>query len=84
MNRRILPALLLGLFCVTSVQADDADQRLCQMYKERLKKYEREGMMGYNLVTGRAEKMDSRQAREVIADTRENVKIFCNEMGVVR
>ena len=82
--RRFSLALLLGLCSVLPVQANDSDKRACEMYKERLKKYQREGVMGYNVLTGRTEKMDARQAREVIEDTRENVRILCNEMGVVR
>jgi len=84
MTKRIILALLLGLSSIPPAQADDSDKRICEMYKERLKKYQREGVMGYNVLTGRTEKMDARQAREVIEDARENVKIFCDEMGVVR
>ena len=82
--QRLSLALLLGLCSVLPAQADDSDKRACEMYKERLKKYQREGVMGYNLLTGRTEKMDARQAREVIEDTRENINIFCNASGVVR
>lgn len=84
MIQRTALVLLLGLCCALPAQSDEDSARACEMYKERLKKYQREGVMGYNLLTGRTEKMDARQAREVIEDTRENVKIFCNDMGVVR
>lgn len=84
MIQRTALALMLGLCGALPALADESSARACEMYKERLKKYQREGVMGYNLLTGRSEKMDPRQAREVIEDTRENIQIFCNEMGVVR
>lgn len=84
MIRRILPCLLMGLLSVSHAQATESDERLCKMYRERLQKYQKEGVMGINVITGRTQKMDARQAREVMEQTRENIRIFCNPSGVVR
>ena len=66
---------LLTAFSAT-VSADD--KAMCERYKERLKQYEREGVQGINPATGKVEKMEASQAREVIQDTKENIKLFCN------
>src|SRR5690606_40005690 len=46
MIRRILPCLLMGLLSVSHAQATESDERLCKMYRERLQKYQKEGVMG--------------------------------------
>ncbi|PTU73760.1 hypothetical protein [Pseudomonas mangrovi] len=75
--------LLLALGCAPA-QADELRQRLCELYRERLKSYQLDGVWRQDPATGRREKMDAREARAVIEDARESVKIFCNEQGVVR
>lgn len=79
----LLAALLLGS---GSLQAAPSDlgQRLCQAYKERLKRYQLEGVKSYDLLTGKTRKLDAREARTIIEETREYMKIFCDEQGVVR
>lgn len=84
---RIINAAALGLTLALGcapAQADELRQRLCEQYRERLKSYQLDGVWRYDPATGRREKMDVREARKVIEDTRESVKIFCNEQGVVR
>ena len=75
--------LLLALGCAPA-QADELRQRLCELYRERLKSYQLDGVWRQDPATGRREKMDAREARAVIEDARQSVKIFCNEQGVVR
>ncbi len=50
---------------------------LCTKYKNRLKKYLSEGVMGINPATGKLEKIEGKQAEDVINDTKENVEILC-------
>jgi hypothetical protein len=75
--------LLLALGCAPA-QADELRQRLCELYRERLKSYQLDGVWRQDPATGRREKMELREARKVIEDTREKVKTLCNEQGVVR
>lgn len=84
---RTLTVTALGMTLAlgsASAGADELRQRLCEQYRERLKSFQLDGVWRYNPATGRREKMDVREARKVIEDTRESVKIFCNEQGVVR
>jgi len=71
---------LQGGFCATAVASDrdDRDKKTCEMYRERLKKYEKEGVTGINPMTGKVQKMDKKQAEEVIKDTKENIQVFCD------
>ena len=53
------------------------DQLRCNRYKERLEKYEREGIMGLDSATGRIVKMEGEVAEIAMQGARDNVEIFC-------
>jgi len=53
------------------------EQQRCDDYRKRLAKYEREGVMGVDMQTGKIRKMEGEAAREVIDDTRETMQIVC-------
>lgn len=58
---------------------EDAEEnkRICERYKKRLDKYKREGVMGYNTLTGKTQKMTGQAKQEVIQNTQDTVDIFC-------
>ncbi|MCU7846159.1 MAG: hypothetical protein KZQ93_20170 [Candidatus Thiodiazotropha sp. (ex Monitilora ramsayi)] len=58
--------------------AQKGEDPLCKKYKDRLKKYQAEGVMGINPATGKLQKMKGKQAQDVIKDTKENISILCN------
>lgn len=82
MQRKNVIALGLLFLCASfgiSVNAEEEKKNsACEMYKQRLEKYEKEGVKGFNTSTGKIEMMKGQAAREVINDTKENVEIFCN------
>ncbi len=71
--------MVLAVLAPVAQAQDSHEERkeACKEYRERLKKYQREGVLGINPLTGEVRKMDKEQAREVIEDTKENIKLFC-------
>lgn len=59
---------------VTEARNEDP---LCTKYKDRLKRYQDEGVMGINSATGKLEKMTGEQAEDAIKDVKENIEILC-------
>ncbi len=53
------------------------EQARCNKYKERLKKYETEGVLGVDAATNKIIKMEGEAAEMVIQGARDNVEIFC-------
>jgi hypothetical protein len=62
----------------TSPQADESSQDPdCTRAKNKLEKYQREGVMGINPSTGKLEKMKGEAAEQVIQNAKDDVEIFC-------
>lgn len=59
----------------TSSSKDDS---LCEKYRKRLAKYQREGVMGINPSTGKLSKMTGSAAAQAIQNVKDNVEIFCD------
>ncbi len=53
------------------------DQKMCEKYKERYKRYRDQGVMGYNIATGEKKIMHGDSARRVIQNTKETMELFC-------
>ncbi len=63
---------------VKSPKVKPKKQSRCERYKERLKKYETEGVMGINPATGKLQQMTGEDAKWEMENTRQNVELFCD------
>ncbi len=79
----LLSSLALSIISSPVLASRSSDQKMCDMYKKRLTKYNREGVMGINPITGQTKKMSRSAARSVIQDTKENIKIFCSYKSIL-
>ena len=62
------------------VSADDKakDIARCNRYKERYERYKREGILGYNVVTGQKRMMTKSEEKYWLKSTKENMEIMCS------
>jgi hypothetical protein len=79
----LLSSLALSIMASPVLASRSSDQKMCDMYKKRLTKYNREGVMGINPMTGQTKKMSRSATRSVIQDTKENIKMFCSYKSIL-
>jgi hypothetical protein len=62
----------------TSQSQAAKDRARCEEYKKRLAKYQREGVLGINPITGQRKMMQGEGKRQAIENARTSVEIFCS------
>lgn len=62
------------------VSADDKakDIARCNRYKEKYERYKREGILGYNVVTGQKRMMTKSEEKHWLKSAKENMEIMCS------
>ena len=53
------------------------DRDMCEKYKARYSRYQKKGIQGINVVTGKKQKLTGTAARNALKDAKENVELFC-------
>ena len=54
------------------------DKDMCEKYQQRYAAYQKEGIKGVNLTTGKTQKLTGAAARNALQGTKENVELFCH------